>query len=108
MRSTSLRVSPLLLFALTTIAYAQDANVRIEVRTGGAPVAQASVSVNGVAHVADAKGIVSLTLPAGTVEIVAVKEGLAPASVSFVLRAGETRTEPIELEPQAPLKGPWR
>ena len=104
MRSMSLRVSPLLLFALTTIAYAQDANVRIEVRTGGAPVAQASVIVNGVAHVADAKGIVSLTLPAGTVEIVAVKEGLAPASVSFVLRSGETRTVPIELEPQAPLE----
>jgi iron complex outermembrane receptor protein len=104
MRSTSLRVCLLLIFAVATTAHAQDASIRIEVRTGGAPVAHASIVVNGVAHATDAKGIVLLTLPAGDVEVVAVKEGLAPASLAFTLRAGETRTVPIELEPQAAIE----
>src|SRR6266540_2863744 len=81
-------------------AHAQNASVRFDVRSGGAGVPEASVVVNGAAHRTDAAGILTLDLPPGRVEVVVVKEGLAPASVTFDLRAGDTRTVTIDLEAQ--------
>ena len=83
--------------ALLTMVVAQTASVRIVVSANGVRVPDASVVVNGATHRADPDGVVSLDLPAGTVEIVVVKEGLAPASVSVELRPGEARTITIAL-----------
>jgi outer membrane receptor for ferrienterochelin and colicins len=90
--------------ALLTMIVAQTASVRIVVSANGVHVPDASVVVNGATHRADSDGVVSLDLPAGTVEIVVVKEGLAPASVSVELRPGEARTITIALEPQSEME----
>ena len=104
MHVKSLRLIPLLVLMFALSARAQEASVRIEVRTGTTPVAGASVVVNGVTHVASERGVVTVALAAGTVEIVVIKEGLAPASISLRLRAGEARTIAIELEPQSAIE----
>ena len=85
-------------------AYAQTASLRVEVRREGTVVPGASVVVNGTAHKADEHGVAILELPPGTVEIVVVKEGLAPASVTVELGPGDARTVTIELQPQAQME----
>src|SRR6266850_8372564 len=77
---------------LTPGAPAQTASLRIEVLSGGRPVADASVVVNGTTHRAGADGVVSVSLAQGRADIVVVKEGLEPASMSVELRSGEART----------------
>ncbi len=84
--------------------FAQNASIRVEVVSDGAPVNQPSIVVNGAAHRGDDGGRLLLEVPPGTIEIVVVKEGLAPASVTVQLRAGETRTVTIDLKPQAELE----
>jgi outer membrane receptor for ferrienterochelin and colicins len=84
---------------------AQQASLRIIVTAAGdAPVAGASVVVNGTAYRSDERGQVAVDLPPGTVQIVVAKEGLNPATVSVELSPGETRTVPIALEPQATME----
>jgi iron complex outermembrane receptor protein len=57
-----------------------------------------------VAYRASDAGVLQLDLPAGTIEIVVVKEGLAPSSATVELRAGESRTVTIDLKPQEELE----
>ena len=90
--------------AFASSAYAQTASVRVEVRREGTSVPGASVVVNGTPHQADERGVAILELAPGTVEIVVLKEGLAPASVTVELRAGEARTVTIDLQPQAEME----
>src|SRR5207245_4334115 len=85
-------------------ADAQEASVRIEVRSGATPVAGASVFINGSPHITSDQGIVAVTLPAGTVEIVVTKEGFAPATASVAVGAGESRTVSFELEPPSKIE----
>jgi iron complex outermembrane receptor protein len=93
-----------LLVALSARVFAQTAAIQIEIVSDGAPVSGASVTINGIAHPAGADGRLQLDVAAGTVVIVAVKEGLAPASVTVDLRAGESRTVTIDLKPQEELE----
>jgi outer membrane receptor for ferrienterochelin and colicins len=94
----------LIAHAFASTAYAQTASVRVEVRREGTAVPGASVVVNGTAHQADERGVAILELMPGTVEIVVVEEGLAPASVTVEVRPGEGRTVTIELQPQAQME----
>jgi outer membrane receptor for ferrienterochelin and colicins len=94
----------LLLFALPVCASAQNASIRVEVRAAGHPVPEASVVVNGITHRTAEQGAVTVAVPAGTADIVVASEGFSPSSVSVVLAAGETRTIPIELEPQPAIE----
>jgi outer membrane receptor for ferrienterochelin and colicins len=87
-----------------TRASAQAASLRIEIVSAAAPVSGASVVVNGVAHQAGDAGVLLLELPPGTIEIVVVKERLAPSSVTVELRAGEARTVTIDLKLQEELE----
>jgi iron complex outermembrane receptor protein len=82
----------------------QAASIRIEVVSAGTPVPGASIVINGAARQAGDAGVLLLNLPPGTIEIVVVKEGLAPSSVTVELRAGEARTVTIDLKPQEELE----
>jgi outer membrane receptor for ferrienterochelin and colicins len=95
----------MVLAAMPTVrVHAQDARLRVEVRTSDGVVGGASVVVNGVEHRSDDRGVLSVNLPPGTAEIVVIKEGLAPRSVSVELRAGEARTVTVELEAQSAME----
>jgi outer membrane receptor for ferrienterochelin and colicins len=100
------RASVVLLLALAIApgALAQTASLRVEVRQAGAGVAGAAVVIDGRTSSTDARGLLSIDVAPGTLQIVVVKEGLEPQSVSLELRAGEARTLTIDLEPQAAVE----
>ena len=95
-------IVPSLVVAATALA--QNAVIRVEVVSEGAPVSGPSVVINGAEHRADSGGVLVLDVAAGTIEIVVVKEGLAPASAIVELRDGERQTVTIELKPQAEIE----
>src|SRR5882757_5713203 len=61
---------------------APRAMVRIEVSADSAPVAGASVSVNGASYRTDATGLVVVPVAAGEVTVRVTKEGFLPAAGS--------------------------
>jgi iron complex outermembrane receptor protein len=93
-------VCSLLLCGWSASAHAQPGTVQVEVRTATGPVAGAEVIINGTTHRTDARGLASVSLPAGKVEIRAVVEGFAPATTSVDLLAGQQLPVVIELQPQ--------
>ena len=52
-------------FAFRTNANAQDANLRVEVRPEGTPVAAADVVLNGTTHATDAEGALTVSIAPG-------------------------------------------
>jgi iron complex outermembrane receptor protein len=86
-----------LLALSVTPALAQTATVRVEVRSENGPVAGADVFVNGAVQKTNARGVVTATVPPGTVEVVVVKAGFAPASASVDVRANQQQPVAIEL-----------
>jgi outer membrane receptor for ferrienterochelin and colicins len=91
-------------FASGAGAQSQSGSLHVEVRSGGAPVAGASVVIAGTTFPTDARGGVSTTVAPGLVQITVVKERFEPASVSVSVGAGETRTVTIDLETQSSLE----
>jgi outer membrane receptor for ferrienterochelin and colicins len=89
-----------LLCGWSASAQAQPGTVQVEVRTAVAPVAGAEVIINGATHKTNERGLISVTVPAGAVEISATAEGFAPATTSVKLAAGQQRSVVIELQPQ--------
>jgi iron complex outermembrane receptor protein len=85
---------------LTTIFAAQDtASIRVEVAHEGAPLAGASVIVNGAVRETDRSGSVVLTVPAGALEILVTKGGYASVTTSITVAAGQQQRVHVELEP---------
>src|ERR1043166_8048009 len=76
---------------------AQAASLRIEVRSDAGPVRDAEVVVTGSSYKTDAQGIAALTLAPGHIDVVVVKEGFAPASVSLELQPNQQQPIIVEL-----------
>jgi len=77
---------------------AAQTSLEIYVRSAEQPVAGATAIVNGMEHVTNAAGRVSVTVPAGPVDIVITKNGFMPASTTFVVGSGEVREVLVELQ----------
>ena len=90
--------------AVAVVHAAQSSSLHIVVTAERAPVAGASVVVNGTLHRTDDRGEAAVEIAPGTIQIVVSKEGLAPATVTLELRADERRTLTIALEPQAEME----
>lgn len=93
----------LALVALAVRVEAQSALVRVHVRGGGASIADASVVVNGATHRTDDRGVASATVTAGRVDIVVVKEGFEPISLTVEIGAADDRTIPVDPQPQSEI-----
>jgi outer membrane receptor for ferrienterochelin and colicins len=91
-------------WAAAVVHAAQSSSLNLVVTAGGAPVAGASVVVNGTLHRTDDRGVVAVEIAPGTIQIVVSKEGLSPGSVTLDLRPDERRTLTIALEPQAEME----
>jgi outer membrane receptor for ferrienterochelin and colicins len=89
-------VLTLLLLAVLTQA-PQTATLRIHVHHENAPVAAASVVVNGTPYVTGADGRVVVTVAAGPVEMVVAKDGFGPARQALVLAPGQQQDVEVEL-----------
>ncbi len=75
----------------------QDGRVRLEVRTGADPVADAEVVANGATQLTDEHGVVVLVVAAGNVQVTVVREGFIPITVSVAVLAGQEHVVRIEL-----------
>ena len=64
------------------------------------PVAEALIVADGISTAADAEGRVALTVPAGALELTAVKPGFLPTTLTITVVSGEQRAVVIQLEPQ--------
>jgi len=94
-----------LLFALSAAtAVAQTATIRVEIRTGDGPVRDAEVVIHGVTQRTDAQGMTVFAVPPGSVDVVVVKEGFAPASASVDVQAGQQQPVVIELNRNATVE----
>jgi iron complex outermembrane receptor protein len=76
---------------------AQKATLRIEVRSETGPLAEATVIVGGVSHLAGSDGTIVLAVPAGQVELTASKEGFPAVTTSVQMVGGEEQRVVIEL-----------
>jgi outer membrane receptor for ferrienterochelin and colicins len=82
-------------------AFAQaPAVVHVEVRFNSAPVAEATVVINGVTYMTPANGSLSLNVAPGMVEITVLKEGFAPATSTVTLRSGQNQEILVDLQIQ--------
>lgn len=86
------------------VVFAQPARVRVEVRTEQGPVRDADVVINGVTQKTDALGVTLFTVAPGDTQIVVVKEGFAPASVSVELQPNQQQPVVIELTREASVE----
>jgi iron complex outermembrane receptor protein len=101
----SARVGFVFFVVCATAVYAQGpTRVQVTVRLDSAPTPDATVVINGTTHTTNADGAVSANVPAGAVEITAVKEGVAPATTTLTVQAGQTRQVIIELQRQPTLE----
>jgi iron complex outermembrane receptor protein len=76
----------------------------VSVTSDGEPVPQADVTVGAQTATTDAKGRVTLQVPAGGVTVVVTRYGFAPASAPATIRAGQESTIEIELEAEAVIE----
>lgn len=86
-----------LLGLLASLASAQLATLRIEVRSEGRPVSDAEVRIDAEVHKTAAEGVATVATSASEATIVVIKDGFAPATLKVQLRAGQEQTVIIEL-----------
>ena len=82
----------------------RGATLRIEVRAGDTPIPGVALTVNGSPHTTGPDGRVTVEVPAGSVEIVAVHEGFVPVSTTLTLAAADQRDVVIALEQQPEME----
>jgi iron complex outermembrane receptor protein len=93
-----MRVIACALWLCASPAFAQPATVRVLVQAESRPLEGAEVSASGQRAVTDTNGIATLALPAGPIELLVVKDGFLPASVSLSLVANGSTNVEVELE----------
>jgi iron complex outermembrane receptor protein len=82
----------------------QRTAIQIEVRSGGDPVAGADVAIGGAKHTTTPKGIVSVAVAPGRVEISVSKEGYLPVKIDVTIAAGRTQPVVVTLDRQPTLE----
>jgi iron complex outermembrane receptor protein len=86
--------------ALAQIPEAQQATIRIEVRTEAGPVQDAEVIANGKHARTDQNGIAVLTAELGHVDVAVTKDGFFPARKNLDIDAAREWELQFELQPQ--------
>ena len=90
----------LFVFQAPVGAQAPPATMLVEVRTAAGPTVDAEVVVNGTTYKTMQNGTVSISVPAGKVQINVVRAGFAPISIVQDVRAGQQQSVIIELQPE--------
>ena len=91
-------VAALLLSLGSAGAQPDNAQVRVEVRSEGEPVAGASVVANGTTTLADRTGVAALSIPPGPLDLTVTSDGYLPSTLMIVVADGERRTVSVELQ----------
>ena len=106
LRQAALPVVLALLFAvpLPLLSQASQATLRVLVRAGDAPVAEATVSVNGKTFATDRTGTVAVPVALGKAEVKVTKEKFFPAMAAIVIDEIREWGLTVELEPQTEVE----
>jgi hypothetical protein len=88
---------------LVSVAVRQR-ELRVQVRAEEKPVENAQVVVAGATHRTDPSGTTTVTAMPGTIELMVVKSGFAPATASVQVAAGGVQEVIVELQPSRPSK----
>jgi outer membrane receptor for ferrienterochelin and colicins len=86
------------------VPLSQAASIHVVVRSGGQPVAGASVVARGDTHRTDARGAVLLSVPAGALDIVVVKERFEPQTITLQAQADQTQQVVVDLVAQGAIE----
>jgi outer membrane receptor for ferrienterochelin and colicins len=100
MRSMLLALSVLVSFQTALVAQNQTGTIRVQVRAAEKPVEDAEVIVAGMTHRTDTAGATTITNISGTVALMVVKAGFAPATASVQVAPGTTQEIIVELQPR--------
>jgi outer membrane receptor for ferrienterochelin and colicins len=79
------------------VAGQEPTQVRVEVRTGSEPLADAEVLVLGTTRLTDATGVAGFDVPSGTIQVTVVADGFMPVTVPVDVIAGQQPVVRIEL-----------
>jgi iron complex outermembrane receptor protein len=85
-------------------AQARTGTIRVEVVAGATPIEGANVSANGVSVATDTSGVGTLTLPPGSVSVVATRFGYQMSMARGEVVAGAERTVRLVLLPESALQ----
>jgi outer membrane receptor for ferrienterochelin and colicins len=85
-------------FSVTLAGQDRSVTLRIDVRAGGEPVAEAEVVVGPITRRTDPTGAVTIAAAPGVVKITVVKEGFVPASTSATVTGEPEQRVVIELQ----------
>ncbi len=83
---------------------AQTSSVRVEVSAGGSPVADAEVRAGTQTGRTNPEGFVLLAIPAGTVDVVVLKDHFLAASVRVTTEPGQDHVVVVELLEQPEIE----
>ena len=86
-----------LLLAVSPASAQPTGTVTVEVRASSAPVSEAAVSINGATYTTDAAGQISTAVAAGSIAIVATKDGFAPATATLQIESGQSRALVLDM-----------
>jgi len=99
-----LSIALVYVFAVSLLSQESQATLRVIVRAAGAPVAGATVSVNGETLTTDLTGSVAASVAAGKVEIKITKEKFFPSATSMTIDEAREWQLMVELQPQTEVE----
>jgi iron complex outermembrane receptor protein len=85
-------------------AQGQLSTVRVQVNAEGKPAEKAEVVVGGQTRQTDASGAAQVQVPAGDVEITAIKEGYVATTIKVTVAGGAQQDVTIDLQPEPTLE----
>jgi outer membrane receptor for ferrienterochelin and colicins len=90
-----------LVFLFAAASYAQTpAVLQVDIRFNAAPVADATVVIEGITYRTPAGGSLSVNVRPGPIDIVVVKEGFVSTTTTLTVQEGQAQRVVIDLEPQ--------
>ena len=98
------KVCAILIFSTALRAQEPRASIRVDVKTSGAAVADASVKLNGIIFRTDENGIASASVPLGRVTITASKDGFLPVATAITVDEAREWQVGLELRPPETLE----
>lgn len=78
-------------------AAAQQATIRVTVRSNAMPVDDAEVVVSGRTYRTDSEGTVSINVPPGRLQLTIVKSGYVPSTADIDVRSGQEQPVIVDL-----------
>ena len=92
------------LFGSWAAARGQSGTIRVQVTAEGKPADKVEVVVGSQTRQSDAFGAIEVQVPAGDVEVTAVKEGYVATTVKVTVAAGARQDVTIDLQPEPTLE----